>query len=263
MEHCITWARELFNLLYKEEVELLNRILFSFSSHKGQMGDYPDVLYRDLSGMLDGRSYSELEHFSYWIDAITASLHDPLKVANKNGSHITEAAPSIEQDAKLQPFVEYSLRLFFRLFDRDVSDLLKLYSVNEADGKSEVPFWSASKGRVPKPETWPDYVNGYKMSCLRGFVLYSSILKARVSGIDTNYSVVSDILDRIEAINSVASLKLSRPTLLNDTFKTLEEQFVRSILIPQMVQLFDIMSRRNVSCVFEPEVFDKVVYFLC
>lgn len=180
----------------------------------------------DLANLLSSLPSSDVEGLEDWLDALrqtvselkTAdSMHADLAVGGRNGSDTsviedaetttvaTLLAPDAPTDAEgrqAETFIELGLRSFFRVFEQDVLELLAEHPEGSVGEEGGGLFWSGGK-KAPKVEAWPAFVNGYKMSCLREYVLQLAALKARVSGLDLSRAALSEALDRFESVPGV------------------------------------------------------------
>jgi hypothetical protein len=103
--------------------------------------------------------------------------------------------------------VESGLKLFFMIYGADISRLLVEHPVESLDESGASLFWSGSKSKIPIAEIWPNFDNGYKIKCLRQFVIYFAILRAKTSGYDHQNSSVSKMLDLFESSNIIESIR--------------------------------------------------------
>lgn len=270
----MAWAKEQLNTIAVNEVDLMNQLLSNVL-----LSPHSDM--DECMQPLVGKSDSELNYLLDWLNALVAlrALAHPVadhpaeqNVSDTNLDCPDSIIPSIiseighsEKLLQTAIFLEYAFKLFFRFFEMDVLDLLEQHPVGSFDEDGKTPFWSGARHRPPSVETWPAFVNGYKMSCLREFVVHACILKARVSGIELDYVRVSDMLDQFENLNVVESIRASvfdHPMSPGEATSAseYENMTVRAKIAMRISNLSQDVEPNSMTK-FTPLVFDKVNTF--
>lgn len=196
-----------------------------------------------VGGVLEGRADFELLQLKHWLECISTNSN------SNNGDSISNDRGS----SRSSDYVEWALKLFFELFDRDVRALVDLHPAGSLDDDGASPFWSGSRARVPVPEEWPEFVNGYKLSVLREFVLWAAVLKARVHGVALDAAQASDALDALEMGGGVEILRS----------RVMDPENTRERLISDIAELMRRIPIGRVNLV-QAQTFDKVsciIYF--
>jgi hypothetical protein len=238
-EHCITWAKDAFDKIFNEDVTFLSEVLTKAQLHLVTAEQPLDLRASDsrfaayVESLLDGRADFELLQLKHSLECIA--------------SHPSDAGSSTSAETnRCSGYVEWALKLFFELFNRDVRALIDLHPPGSLDDDG-APFWSGSRARVPVPEEWPDFVNGYKLSVLREFVIWAAVLKARVHQVSIDPSQASDALDALEMGGGVEILRS----------RVMDPQNTRDRLVSDIIELMKGISRDK-ALLTEAQVFDKV-----
>lgn len=206
VHHCVAWAKQQLDNICVFEVGLLNQLRTMVDEAAQKK-------------VLASRTDAENESFKDWVDALNTL--DALKQRSSSNycDDSSDKPVSVlhsvtlsdfgmrEKSLETAVFLEYSFKLFFRLFEKETSDLLAQHPVGSEDDEGSGQFWSGARHKIPNIESWPAFVNGYKLSCLREFIVHTCILKAGVSGISLSYAEVSDALDLFENMNIIDGIR--------------------------------------------------------
>jgi hypothetical protein len=256
----VFWARSLFDTLFLNDLSALRQILIRHNGGAAAGGtlnqaDAVSALLADKSGEETYGLHSLLVLLNEIFESPSvdtapteeaSSAEDPLNAAKE------QSGPSVIAEERpfraALPFVRWALRLFSSVFVKEVNEVLAGHPVNATD-ENGAPFWSRVGVRAPVPEVWPDFLNGYKIACLREFVLWSAVIQSRVLNASSavSWNEASDALDYLESIGRITSI--------------LEAEFNRTelpLLIAEQLKALD-GSRRHIEMRLSPEVFKKVI----
>lgn len=239
-EHCITWAKDTFDKLFNEDINFISELMKKVRLRLEAPEQSSDLRANDsrfaayVGSLLDGRTDFELLQLKHSLECI---LPRPRSMGSSAGA---ETNPNSD-------YVEWALKLFFELFNRDVRSLIDLHPPGSLDDDGAL-FWSGSRARVPAPEEWPDFVNGYKLLVLREFVICAAILKARAHEVTIDPSQASDALDALEMSGGVEILRS----------RVMDAQITRDGLVSEIIELFKGASQYK-AVLAEALVFDKVI----
>lgn len=201
VNHCVAWALQKLQTLCVEEVGIMSNLLTVRDCN---------VAERALAVL----GVEDLRSFGDWVDAMrTLRVLDKMDAATNSSDSLRSVVPDLidklgkgKEQLMVAVFVEYAFKLFFRLFERETATLIQQHPANSVD-ESGVAFWSGSRQQMPRVESWPLFASHYKLSCLQEFVIHTTILKARVSGIQLDEITVLDMIDQFEALNAIRLIR--------------------------------------------------------
>lgn len=159
-DHCIAWARSVFDQLFVNSIRSAQQCLqTAASSNKNQQR-----LRTDVEKLLSSKSEDDIK------DVLVALEHLPLNAADA---------------------VQWSIDLCKVLFHDSIVDLLSKHPVDEVDEEG-LPFWSGSR-KVPQAISLDDMKSDH--SC-RQFILRSAWLRSRLFGQHWSLEQLSQELDQ-------------------------------------------------------------------
>lgn len=174
IEHCIQWARDFFDGLFRIQPERLNDLLARLAESEAEGGTEAadEAAAAILAGM---RAQSSDETLLRELEGTLVDLE------------IWDPVPSERR------CVKWALDRFHELFDGNIRALLKEHPLDSTNEDGE-PFWSGDR-RVPRPSPF-DPANPAHMD----FLTTATLLKARAFNVVESDSTVAELRPQVESV---------------------------------------------------------------
>lgn len=174
-EHCIEWARDKFETLFREDVESAKKIMEIFSEKN---------FARDLEQLKDEIDDDDLEKI---VEKILESMD---YINCKKGLMGLKSLPINQNEC-----VRRAAEIYNKLFIKAPNELLVAYPLDMVDGEGE-PFWRAPK-RPPSPVNFDTSFDWHKKLVLATVDIYARIMDISITDTPVKFTE-SKLVKKVE-----------------------------------------------------------------